>query len=148
MEIPDSREQVKVWQRVRPAQVPVTEDLQPLAATALNAALGYGELARQLTGIQKELALQLREQMLVTVRCLKGIHRMAGGRPMQLGGSTPVLQTAEALLRKNYGQGLKALHAFESRSADGEYGAVFEALAVRQREHLRKLAELMGFLQV
>ena len=65
---------------------------------------------------------------------------------MQLESAPPALQTAEAALRKNYGQCLKALHAFESRSADGEYGAVFEALAVRQREHLRKITELMGLL--
>lgn len=146
MERLDPREQVKVWNRVRPVQQPVTEGLQALAAGALAAAALYGALAKQMNGVQRELALLLREQQLSTARCLKGIHRMAGGAPMQIGGGAPTLQTAEAALRKNYGQSLKALQAFESRSADGEYGAVFEALAVRQREHLRKITELMGLL--
>ena len=146
MEIHDPREQIKVWNRVRPIQQPVTEGLQALAAAALASAAVYGSLAQQIQGTQREMAKQLREQQLMTVRCLKGVHRMAGGTPMQLGSSIPVIQTAEAALRKNYGQSLKALRAFESRSADEEYGAVFEALAMREREHLRRITELMGLL--
>ena len=148
MEIYDPREQVKVWSRVRPTQQPVTEGLQALAAVAMTAVAVYAALAKQLGGPQRELALQLREQQLAVARCLKGIRRMAGASPMQIEGAALPIQTAEAALRKNYGQGLKALRAFESRSADEEYGAVFEALAVRQREHLRKITELMGLLQV
>lgn len=148
MEMHDAREQVKVWNRVRPTQQPVTDGLQALVAAALASAAVYGSLAQQMNGIQRELARQLREHQLSVVRTLKGIHRMASGAPMQLGSSAPVVQTTEAALRKNYGQSLKALHAYESRSADGEYGAVFEALAVREREHLRKITELMGLLQV
>lgn len=148
MEMQDPREQVKIWQRTRPVQASVTEGLQPLAAAALATASVYGSLVRQLQGTQRELAVQLREQQLGTVRCLKGIYRMATGNPMQVGSSTPAVETAEAALRKNYGRSLKSLSAYESRSADSEYGAVFEALAVREREHCRKLTELMGMLQV
>lgn len=148
MEMHDPREQVKVWSRVRPTQQPVTEGLQALAAAALASAAVYGSLAQQMNGAQREMARQLREHQLAAARCLKGVHRLASGTLMQLGSSTPAIQTAEAALRKNYGQSLKALHAFESRSADSEYGAVFEALAVREREHLRKITELMGLLQV
>lgn len=148
MEIPESKEQVKVWNRVRQPQLSVTEGLQSIAAAAMAAAAQYESLARQLSGTQRELALQLREQQISVVRCLKGVFRMAGCGPMQVNCGSAALQTAEAALRKLYGQSLRALHAFETRSADGEYGAVFEALAVREREHLRKNTELMGLLQV
>lgn len=148
MEIPDSREQVKIWQRVRPTQAPVTDGLQAIAASALAAAAVYGSLAQQLQGKQREMAMTLREHQLSAALCLKGIYRMATGTPLQIKGSTPATQTMDAALRRNYGHSLKALHGYESRSADGEYGAVFEALAVREREHCRKLMELMGQLQV
>lgn len=148
MEIPDSREQVKIWQRTRPAQQPVTDGLQALAAAALTAAAAYGTLAPQLQGKQRETVLTLREQQLSAARCLRGVYRMVTGTPMQVKCSTPVTQTVDAALRTNYGRSLKALRAYEGRSGDGEYGGVFEALAVREREHCRKLAELMGMLQV
>lgn len=148
MEIPDSKEQIKVWSRVRQSQLPVTEGLQAMAAAAMTAAAMYSSLAKQLQGTQRELALQLREQQIAVVRCLKGVYRMASGETMQISCGAAELQTMEAALRKLYGQSLRALHAFETRSADGEYGAVFEALAMREREYLRKNAELMGLLQV
>lgn len=148
MEYFDPREQVKIWQRVHQPQPNVIENLQPMAASMQENVALYSRLARQLQGRGKELALQLREQQLSAVRCLKGVHRMVAGSVLQVGSGEPAACSAEAALRKAYGQTLKTVTFCESRSADREYGAVFEALGVRQREQCRLLAELMGLLQV
>lgn len=148
MEYFDPREQVKIWQRVHQTQPNVTEGLQPMAASMQENAAVYSRLARQLQGRGRELAAHLREQQLSAVRCLKGVHRMVAGGVLQVGSGEPTVESAEAALRKAYGQTLKTITFCESRSADREYGAVFEALGVRQREQCRLLAELMGMLQV
>ena len=148
MEYFDPREQVKIWQRVHQSQPNVTDGLQPMAASMQENGAIYSRLARQLQGRGKELALQLREQQLVAVRCLKGVHRMVTGNMLQAGCGEPTVESTEAALRKAYGQTLKTVTFCESRSADREYGAVFEAVGVRQREQCRLLAELMGLLQV
>ena len=148
MEIPDSREQVKIWQRTRPLQPPVTEGLQTIASAALTAAAVYGNWSQRMQGPQREMLITLREQQIAAARCLKGIYRMATGVPLQVVGSAPANQTMDAALRMNYGRSLKALRSYESRCTDQEYGAVFETLAMREREHCRKIAELMGMLQV
>ena len=147
METHDPREQVKIWQRVRPVQTPATDGLQMLTASLLESISVYTALLRRLQGMQRETAMQLREQQIQAVRCLKGIYRMATGNVMQIAGIAATVETTEAALRKNYGRSLKALTFYESRSADGEYGAVFEAMAVREREHSRKITEWMGMLQ-
>ena len=146
MEIPDSREQVKIWQSARPTQAPATEGLQALALTAFTAAAVYGDLMPQLQTTQKEMASQLRQQQLKQVRCLKGIYRMAMGVPLKVAAATPATQTLEGALRRNYTRSMKALRAYESRSADSEFGAVFEVLAAYEREHCKKIIEWMGML--
>lgn len=148
MEIPDSREQVKIWQRTRNTQPPASDGLQMLAAGALRTANAYGTLAYQVMGVQKEQMKQLREQQLSAVRCLKGIYRLATGQTMKVQVNASAEQNIEPALRQIYGQSLKACNAYESRSGDSEYGAVFEMLAAREREHCRKIAEIMGALQV
>ncbi len=148
METPDSREQVKIWQRARPLQPPVTDGLQAIASAALTAAAVYGSLSQRMQDPHRKILVALRDQQIAAARCLKGIYRLATGTSMQIVGSAPANQTVDAALRTNYGRSLKALRGYESRCTDQEYGAVFEALAVREREHVRKLAELMGMLQV
>ncbi len=148
MEYFDPREQVKIWQRVHQTQPNVIENLQPMVAIMQENAAVYSHLARQLQGRGRELAMHLHEQQLAAVRCLKGVHRLVAGSVLQVGSSGATMESSEAALRKAYGQTLKTVTFCESRSADREYGAVFEALGVRQREQCRLLAELMGLLQV
>jgi hypothetical protein len=127
--------------------VPITDGLQPLAAAILENAMVYVCLGRQLQGRSRELVLRMKDQQLSAVRCLKGIYRMVTGNVMQIGSGDPVIETTVAALRKNYGRSLKTRCFCDSRSADREYGAVFAALAVEEREHSRQLAELIGMLE-
>lgn len=129
-------------------ETPVTDGLQALAAAALRAVTVYAGIARQLQGAQKELAIQLWQQQLETLHVLQGIYRLATGMHMNLKNEEMLLENIEPALRKNYTRCLKALAAYENRSADREFGTIFEALADREREHGRKIAELMGVMQV
>lgn len=146
MEIHDGWDQVKIWQRVRQPQLPVTETLQSVVASVLLNATVYSGLMRQLQGEQRELVMQLRRMQTETARCLKGIYRMATGSAMQVSAGSCTVETLEGALRANFGRSLKALEYFENCCSDREYGAVFAGLAQSERQHCRKLAEAMGIM--
>lgn len=128
--------------------ISVTDGLQALAASVLRSAAVYGSLLQQLQGPKKDIVRQLYQQQLETLHVLQGIYALATGRRMNVQTEQQALENIEPTLRRTYGQSLKNLAVYEKRSADGEFGVVFEALAVREREHCRKIAELMGLLQV
>lgn len=148
MDTPDAREQVKIWQRVRGETPPVTDGLPGLAAGALARAALYGALALQLQGPGRSILQQLQEEEQHCARCLKGIYRMATGAVMNAASVPVSADKTEAVLRKSYGQTLKALAAFDSRAYDVEFGPVFGILAAKMRTACCKLAELMSFLGV
>ena len=138
-------EQVKIWQRVRADSSPVMDGLSGLAATAMAQAALYGTLARQVQGPSRTILLKLQEEEQHCSRCLKGIYRMVTGNRMQPAAVPIPSENTEAALRKCYGQTLKTLAAFDKKTYDPEYGAVFGILAAKKREHCCALAELMGF---
>lgn len=148
MDMMDSRDQVKIWNRVRSETPPVTEGLAGLAAGAMARTALYGALARQTQGAKRSILLQLLEEEMLCVRCLKGVYRMAADTSMYPASTAPSAEKPEAALRKCYGQSLKALAAFEQRAYDPEFGPVFSLLAAKKREHCWKIAELIGLLEV
>lgn len=148
MNIPDARDEVRIWQRVRGESTPATDGLPGLTAGAMAQAALYGVLARQISGPGRTILLQLQEDELAHIRCLKGIYRMAFGMGMNTACVPPAPEKTESALRKCYGTALKALNAYEARSGNGEYGAVFGMLAAKKREHCYKLAQVMGILGV
>ncbi len=148
MNIPDSRDEVRIWGRVRNDAAPATDGLPGLTAGAMAQAALYGALARQISGPAHGILLQLQEDEFSHIRCLKGIYRMAFGMGMNVASVPPVTEKTDAALRRCYGSALKALTAYHSRSGGGEYGAVFSLLADKKREHCFKLAQIMGLLGV
>lgn len=138
-------EQVKIWQRVRADAAPVTDGLPGLAANAIAQANLYGSLARQAQGSKRSMLLRLQEEERRCVQALKGIYRMSTGTAMTPGAVPLSPENTEAALRKCYGQCLKALTLFDSRTFHPEYGPVFSKLAAQKREHCCILSELLGF---
>ena len=138
-------EQVRIWQRVKGEMPPATEGLPGLVANALAQGALYGTLARQMQGPSRQILLTLQADEQHCARCLKGIHRMVTGTPMQVAAVPLSAENTQAALRKCYGQSLKALAAFDSRAFHPEYGPVFGILAAKKREQCCALAELLGF---
>ena len=145
MDTQDSREQLKIWQRVR-GELPVTDGLAALAARALSQGALYETLSRQMQGPGKNILLQMRDAQLENARCIKGIYRMIAGNTMKVTAVPPDTENLEASLRKSYGYSLKALSAYQARANHNEYGAVFQCLVEKERTNCCKIAELMGLL--
>lgn len=141
-------EQVKIWQRVRGETMPVTDGLPGLAAGCLARAALYGTLSRQMQGPGRSILQQLQENEQRCARCIKGIFRIADGTPMNPGTVPLPSEKTEVVLRKCYGQTLKALSSCNAKAFDGEYGPVFSDIALKQRENCCRLAELMGMIGV
>lgn len=138
--------QMKIWSRVRGDPGNMTGNLQPLLAMALGEAAVLGALLRQLPGnMQSQLRL-LREEELVHARCIRGIGMLCGIGPMKVGVPPVKQERPEAVLRRSYGNALRAMREYGDRSGDPEYGPVFQWMEQREREHCAVIAQLMGML--
>lgn len=150
MEKYDAEMAARVWQRVRgeaAPEGPLPPSVQALAAAELAQAAALLQLSRQLQGRQKAQARRLYEEEKAHGDILRGIHfLMTGKRPMlriaPAEGIAP-----EIALRKCYGASLRAMKAYEGRSAEPEYGPVFASLARQEKEHCALLLELLGGLK-
>lgn len=145
MDTQDSREQLKIWQRVR-GELPITDGLTALAARALSQGALYEALSRKMQGPGRTILLQLRDAQLENARCIKGIYRMIAGTFMKVTAVPPDTQNLENALRKSYGYSLKALNAYQAKASHDEYGAIFQCLVEKERINCCKIAELMGLL--
>lgn len=148
MDLPDSREQVKIWQRVRGETVGVTEGLPALVSAALARANLYTVLSQQMPGPGRSILQQLKDGEQYCIRCLKGVYYMVTGKVMHTASVPLSMERRDAALRKCYGQTLKLLTACDARAQDPEFGAVFSCIAAVTRNHCCKLAELMSLLGV
>lgn len=148
MDLPDSREYVKIWQRTRGEAPPIIEMLPSLAAGALSRAALYGELMRRMQDPGHKALHTLQDGEQHFALCIKGIYRMAAGTRMHVSAVAPQADTTQAALRKAYGQTRKALHILESGRYDPEFGPVFAALGADMQLRCCKLAEIMGLLRV
>lgn len=148
MEQFDTGMEESVWQRIhgetsaRPAQ-----SLQALAAAELSEAAAHLMLSRQLQGKEKAMLRQIYEEDQAHAACLKGIHYFTFDKPLAIRHIPPAPESPVLALRKAYGRKLRALHQYESRIDDPEYGAVFQTLAHQEREHCRLILELVGNLK-
>ena len=140
----DTPEEIKIWQRVRGETTPITDSLPAMTAGAIAEAALYGKLAQQSQGHRKKILLQLQEEELRHIRCLKGIYQIAAGTPMQVAAVPISAERAEIALQKSYGRALKALQFYDRHSGHAEYGAIFSCLAATERTHCCKIAELIG----
>lgn len=145
MDTQNPREEIKIWQRVR-GESTITDGLPGLALSALTQAAVYDALMRQLQGYSRKLAIQLREAQLENARCIKGIYRISSGSALPVTTVPPVTEQLENVLRKSYGQSLKAYNAYQARANHPEYGAIFQYLAAKEQTLCCKIAELMSII--
>ena len=130
------------------------EQTQPVDSRALlemmmhaaAAAENFGRLARCFQGCQGDALSRMARESRAMVACLGGIFALVTGEPPRRQVPIPDGGTVQARLKKAYARALQLLSACTRRTGDGEYGPVFQRLALRQQEHCRGILEIIGSL--
>lgn len=148
MEQFDTDLEQRVWQRVRGSggEQPERMDLRALMLAAMENAAAFRQLTGMLAGKPRERAKRLHEGEQRNIACLKGIHLLSTGAPMKPKAMQIPGEPAGKLLEKCYHRTKRAMTEYTARTVDGEFGAVFQTMADRQREHCAMIAELLGEL--
>ena len=143
----ESMEQ-EVWQRVRTSrEAGPRNDLRQLQREAMELASIYRNLSSRLAGKSQELVKRLYAGESATVSALAGIGVLSrqSGEPLKLW--QPGKEDPGKMLERCYHRTRRCIAEYLARSADGEYGVVFEKMAKREGEHCTLLAELLGVIR-
>lgn len=145
METYDPEKTARVWQRVCGEQAPPRhQGLPGLIAEERTDAATYLRLSRRFQGKASQILRRMFEEEQAHAACLKGICRLLTGTNPSTQAPPLPQESTEALLRRCYGREMRCLAEYEARSSDPEYGQVYARLAQQEREHCRRLLELLG----
>lgn len=148
MENMDSQTQNQIWQRVfAPMQPPPREDLLPLLTQAVETMGASRMLAGMLQGTSRQLANRLYESLRENALCLRGICRLSGRSEGKFCTMPAEKEPAKRLLTTCYHRCRRAMAEYTARSADPEYGAVYQKMAQREGEHCCLIAQILGNLE-
>lgn len=137
----------QVWQRVFARQeVPLGEDLRGLQMAVMERMVAYRTLAGKLTGKPKELVWQLHEGEQRTLAALKGVAQLSGRGGEVLKPWNSQREQPVKMLEKCYHKTRRGMTEYMARSAEPEFGVVFQKLAQRAGEHCAILAEVLGMM--
>ena len=143
----DERNVEQVWQRVRSGgEEPQGKDLRQLRREAMELAVIYRGLVAQLTGGQQEQARRLYLGEKANAAALGGIGILSRQREEQLKIWQPGKEPVGKILEKCYHRARRCMTEYMARSAEIEYGVVFQKLAEREGQHCTLIAELLGSL--
>ena len=137
----------QVWQRVLANREEAPRnDLRQLQREAMELAAIYRGLASRLTGKAQEQLRQLYAGEKANAAALTGIGILSrqGGEALKLW--QPGKEEPQKALERCYHRSRRCLTEYLARSAEGEFGVVFEKLAKREGEHCVLLAQLLGSL--
>ena len=139
--------QQQVWQRVRAGREEGPKnDLRKLQQEAMELAAVYRSLSSQMTGRRRELVMKLYQGERANASALAGIGYLSrqGGENLKLW--QPAMEDPGKMLERCYHRTRRCMTEYLARSADGEFGAVFDRMAKREGEHCCMIAELLGGL--
>lgn len=144
----DPEKAQRVWQRVQSTAptTPREQGFPELIAQEWTNASTYLQLSRRMHGKSVNTLRKLHEQEMSNVACLKGIYTLITGSRPVVRAVTPTPEDPGNALRRCYGQEMRCLAQYESRTSDPEYGQVFVRLATQKQEHCRLVLELLGSL--
>ncbi len=138
----------QVWQRVRSSwEEAPRNDLRQLQREAMELAAVYRTLASRMTGSQREQVMRLHRGEKANGAALAGISVLSRQGGEQLKIWLPDKEDTKKLLERCYHRSRRCMAEYLARSADGEFGAVFERMAKRAGEHCALIAELLGSLR-
>ena len=138
----------QVWQRVCSGREEVQQnDLRQLQREAMELAAVYRNLISQMTGKQQSLLRRLHLGEKANAAALAGIRKLSrqGGESMKLW--QPGREDPKHLLERCYHRTRRNMTEYLARSAEGEFGVIYEKLANREKEHCCLLAEVLGGIQ-
>ena len=138
----------QVWQRVRASREAAPHnDLRQLQREAAELAAIYRNLVSQLSGTRQEQAKQLYLGEKANTAALAGIGILSRQPGETLKLWNPGREEPQKILEKCYHRTRRCLTEYMARSADGEFGAVYQKMAERAENHCALIAQLLGSLK-
>ena len=135
----------QVWQRVRAHQEDGPKnDLRQLQREVMELTAIYRNLSSRMTGRPQELVKQLYAGERANASALAGIGVLSGNGGESLKRWQPGKEDPGKQLLRCYHRTRRCMTEYLARSAEPEYGLVFEKLAKREGEHCVLLAEILG----
>lgn len=138
----------EVWQRVRGSlEEAPRNDLRQLQREAMELAAVYRSLSSQLTGKPQELVKQLYMGEKANGATLTGIGVLSRQTGEQLKLWQPGNEDPKRLLERCYHRSRRCMTEYLARSAEGEFGVVFEKLAKQEGENCARIAQVLGMIR-
>ena len=148
MDKQDWNAEQQIWQRVRAnREEGAKNDLRQLRREAMELAAVYRGLLPRMTGRQWEQAARLYQGEQANAAALAGIGILSHQNREQLKLWQPGKEEPQKLLERCYHRTRRCMMEYMARSAEAEFGVVFEKLAKREGEQCSIIAELLGELQ-
>ncbi len=143
----DALKEQLVWQRVHGCREDTpNNDLRQMQREAMELAAIYRSLSMQLAGRQRELVVKLHSGEKTNAAVLAGIGVLSRQNGEQLKLWQQGKEDQKKLLERCYHRTRRCLTEYLARSAEGEFGMVFEKMAKREGEHCCLIAEVLGSL--
>ena len=137
----------QVWQRVRASREETSsQDLRQLQLEATELAAIYRNLFSRMTGRPQELAKLLYTGEQANARALVGIGILSRSGGEALKHWQPGKEDLLRQLMRCYHRTRRCMTEYLARSAEAEFGIVFEKLAKREAEHCTLIAEILGLM--
>ena len=135
----------QVWQRVQgQSPAPDYKWIPEMIAQEKAGGTIYLHLSHHFGGKEGAMLRRMFEEEQSHISCLRGIYRLITGERCQVHTNPAPPEEPAIALRRCYGQEMRCLAAYESRTGDAEYGPVFAQLAKEEREHCRNILHLIG----
>lgn len=135
----------EVWQRVQASRETVPRnDLRQLQREAMELAAIYRGLSAQLSGNAREQVMGLYRGEKANASALAGVRRLSGQGAETLKLWRPGREELGKTLERCYHRSRRCMTEYLARSAQGEFGVVFEKMAGREKEHCVLIAQLLG----
>lgn len=129
------------------AEAPAGKDPEQLRRQSMELASVYRSVAASLTGKNQEQAKRLYARELETARTLAGIRVLSRQAGEHLKLWQPGKENPRKALHRCYHQTLRARIEYMARSAEPEYGVVFDFLAREAARQCAEIAQLLGGLK-
>ena len=136
----------RVWQRVMQQTQPENTALKSLAIESQEAMTEYRQLLKAKVESVREVGRQLLKAEQENMACLRGLHYLQTGEQMKvsMGNLFPV--DLKRMVRR-YHRARRQLMEYTARSAEPEWGCVFQAMAKRQEGQCDRLCQLVGYMK-
>ena len=133
-----------VWNRVLGTAPPEPEPLLELIHREwLDVSAGL-YLALRFKGREAALQRQIAHHDQSHAKSLTGIYMLLTGKKPTVTTPAPKADSTEAALQRCFSEKIQRAEAYESHTADPEYGFIFRIMAEQERHHAQSLLELLG----